>query len=245
MSLSPEEVERYARHLVLAEVGGAGQQRLAAARVAVIGAGGLGSPAIAYLAAAGVGRLAVIDDDAVSLSNLQRQIIHASDAVGQAKVESAARAVAALNPHVRVECHRVRFDARSASLLRGADVVVDGSDNAATRYALADACADLAIPLVTAAVNRFDGYLTTLTPHERRPDGTPWPSYRTLFPEPPPETLVEACAEVGILGVVTGVIGALQANETLKLILNVGEPLRGRLLMFDARTTRFDTITYG
>ena len=244
MSFSPDEIERYARHLVLGEVGGPGQQRLAAARVVVIGAGGLGSPAIAYLAAAGVGTLVVVDDDTVSLSNLQRQILHGTPDVGRAKTASAADAVARINPHVRLIAEPIRFTAAHSELLEGASVVIDGSDNAATRYALSDACFKARVPLVSGAVNGFDGQVTTLTPHERRADGTPWPSYRCLFPDPPPDALVDRCAEVGILGVVTGVIGTLQANEALKLILGIGEPLRGRLLMFDACSARFETIAY-
>ena len=245
MTLDAEEISRYARHLVLADVGGPGQQRLKGARVLVVGAGGLGSPVIAYLAAAGVGTLRVADPDTVSLSNLQRQIIHGTGDVGRPKVDSAVDAVARINPGVSLEGRTVRFDASSAEmLLAGCDVVADGSDNAATRYAVADACARAGIPLVSAAVNGFDGHVTTLTPYERTPEGEPWPTYRCLFPDPPPDALVDECARTGILGVVTGIIGTLQANEVLKLILRIGEPLRGRLLLFDARATRFETIAY-
>lgn len=244
MSFGADEIERYARHLVLHDVGGAGQQLLKDATVAVIGAGGLGSPVIAYLAAAGVGTIRVIDDDTVSLSNLQRQILHGTPDVGRPKVESAAAAVARLNPHVRLDPRPVRFTEGRGDLLAGCHVVADGSDNAATRYAVADAACRAGVPLVSAAVNGFDGSVTTLTPHQRRPDGTPWPTYRCLFPDPPPDALIDTCAETGILGVVTGVIGTIQATEVVKLILGVGEPLRGRLLLFDARDMRFDTMAY-
>lgn len=245
MSFAPEEVERYARHLVLTDVGGPGQQALKAARVAVVGAGGLGSPLIAYLAAAGIGTIRVIDDDAVALSNLQRQIIHRTGDVGRPKTESAADAVAALNPHVTVEGRQARVDAgNAADLLAGATVVADGSDNALTRYVVSDACFHLGLPLVSAAVFGFDGHLTTLKPHENAADGTPNPTYRCLFPDPPPDAMVDECARNGILGAVTGVLGTLQASEVLKLILGIGEPLVGRLLLFDARGMRFEEIGY-
>lgn len=245
MTFAPEEIERYARHLVLSEVGGAGQQRLKAAHVAVVGAGGLGAPVIQYLAAAGMGTITVIDPDHVSLSNLQRQVIHGTDMVGLAKTASAVEAVRRLNPHVTVLPVAERLsDANAMALLADADVIADGSDNAATRYAVSDACARLGRPLVSAAVNGFDGHVTTLTPHERRADGSPWPTYRCLFPDPPPDAMVDECSRTGILGIVTGVIGTLQANEVLKLVLGIGVPLRGALLLFDARTTRFETIAY-
>lgn len=245
MSFSSEEVERYARHLVLADVGGPGQQKLKSAQVTVIGAGGLGSPVIAYLAAAGVGTIRVVDDDQVALSNLQRQILHRTEDVGRPKVESAADAVAALNPHVRFEAQAARIDAANAAdLLAGSMVVADGSDNAATRYVVADACEALRIPLVSAAVFGFDGHVTTLLPHGHAADGTPNPTYRCLFPDPPPDAMVDECARNGILGAVTGVVGTLQANEVLKLVLGIGTPLVGRLLLFDARDTRFETIAY-
>ncbi|MEM0907012.1 MAG: HesA/MoeB/ThiF family protein [Pseudomonadota bacterium] len=245
MSFSADEVERYARHLVLAGVGGPGQQALKAARVVVIGAGGLGSPLIAYLAAAGVGTLRIVDDDKVALSNLQRQIIHKTDDVGRQKTQSAADAVREINPHVTVELCAERFcHDNSARLFEGASVVADGSDNALTRYAVADAAAAHRVPLVSGAVHGFDGHLTTLIPYETRADGLLNPTYRCLFPETPDETDVDACARVGILGAVTGVIGSLQANEVLKLITGFGTPLVGRLLIFDGRDMRFETITY-
>jgi len=245
MSLTGEEIERYARHLVLSEVGGPGQARLKAARVSIIGAGGLGAPVIQYLAAAGVGTIEVVDDDTVAVSNLQRQIIHSTHDVGRPKVESTTEAVRRINPNVRLMGHRVRLGADNAhELVAGRDVVADGSDNAATRYLVADACCRAGVPLVSAAVNGFDGHVTTLTPHEARPDGRRWPTYRCLFPDPPPDALVDECSRTGILGVVPGVVGTLQANEVLKLLLGIGEPLRGRLLLFDGRICRFEEVHY-
>jgi molybdopterin/thiamine biosynthesis adenylyltransferase len=244
--LSPQELERYARHIVLPEIGGPGQQKLKRARVLVVGAGGLGAPVLEYLAAAGVGTLGIVDDDTVSLSNLQRQVIHDTDAVGSPKAESAARAIARINPHVAVEMHATRLTAENAAdLVRRYDIVADGSDNFDTRYAVSDTCAAEMRPLVSAAVGRFDGSITVLKPFERRADGRPWPSYRDLFPEPPPAGLVPSCAEAGVLGALTGVVGTLQALEVIKLITEIGEPLLGRLLLYDALGARFDTIRYG
>ena len=244
--LDSQELERYARHIVLADVGGPGQQQLKSARVLVVGAGGLGSPVIAYLAAAGVGTIGIVDDDVVSLSNLQRQIIHDTDCVGMRKVESARRAVARINPHVKVEIWPVRLDARNAfALLAMYDIVADGTDNFATRYVLADLCEEVGIPLVTAAVGQFDGSLTTLKPHAAGPDGKPYPRYRDLFPVEPPPGVLPTCAEAGILGALTGVMGSLQAMEIVKEITGAGEGLAGRLLLYDARAARFDTLRYG
>jgi molybdopterin/thiamine biosynthesis adenylyltransferase len=238
--LSPEELERYARHIVLPEVGGPGQQRLKAARVLIIGAGGLGAPVAAYLAAAGVGTLGIVDDDTVSLSNLQRQILHDSERVGAPKVESAKAALARINPHVAVETHPVRMsDGNADDLIAGYDIVADGSDNFTTRFLAADRCAVLEKPLVTAAVGRFDGSVTTLLPFR---DGNP--GYRDVFPEPPPDGLVASCAEAGILGALTGIIGSIQALEVLKLIVGIGEPLVGRLLLYDGLGQSFETIRY-
>ena len=242
---SPDEIERYARHLVLPEVGGPGQQKLKAARVLVLGAGGLGAPLIQYLAAAGIGTIGIVDDDVVALSNLQRQVIHDTGTVGVAKVESARRAVMRLNPHVRVETHALRLDAENADALIGAyDVVADGTDNFETRFLAADRCEALERPLVTAAVGRFDGSLTTLLPWETNGEGVPNPSFRDLFPEPPPPGLLPGCAEAGILGALTGILGSLQAAEVLKLVTGIGEPLVGRLLLVDALSMRFETIRY-
>ena len=243
--LSTEELERYARHIVLPEIGGPGQQRLKRARVLVVGAGGLGAPLLAYLAAAGVGTIGIVDDDTVSLSNLQRQVIHDTQSLGMKKVESAARAIRRINPHVTVDRHVLRLAADNAeSILGSYDIVADGCDNFATRYAVADACSVLKRPLVTAAVGRFDGTLTVLTPYEMAKDGRSNPSYRDIFPEPPPEGLVPRCAEAGILGALTGVMGTLMAMEVIKLIAGIGEPLIGRFLMYDALGARFETISY-
>ena len=242
---SPEELERYARHIVLPEIGGAGQQKLKRARVLVVGAGGLGAPVLQYLAAAGVGTLGIVDDDVVSLSNLQRQVIHDTTAVGTSKLDSAKTAIARINPNVSVCLHSFHLDAGNArELVARYDVVADGSDNFETRYAVADACAAEGRPLVHAAVGRFDGSVTVLKPFEIGPDGRRNPSYRDLFPEPPPAGLVPSCAEAGVLGALTGVIGTLQALEVIKLITGIGEPLVGRLLLYDALAARFDTIRY-
>ena len=243
--LSSEELERYARHIVLSEIGGPGQQKLKRARVLVIGAGGLGAPVLSYLAAAGVGTLGIVDDDTVSLSNLQRQIIHATASVGQKKVTSAAAAVEGINPHVRVETHALRLtESNARGLVAAYDIVVDGSDNFATRYAVADACAAEKRPLVTASVGRFDGSLTVLAPYSKDKEGRPNPSWRDLFPAPPPEGMVPSCAQAGVMGALTGVLGTLQAVEVIKLVTGVGEPLVGRLLLYDGLATRFDTIRY-
>jgi molybdopterin-synthase adenylyltransferase len=243
--LSPEELERYARHIVLRDVGGPGQAALKRARVLSIGAGGLGAPALLYLAAAGVGTLGVIDDDTVALSNLQRQVIHGTPEIGEPKVDSAAAAIRRLNPHVSVETHAARLDAGNALDLIGRyDIVADGSDNFTTRYLVSDACYLARKPLVTAAVGVFDGTLTTIRAHERGPDGRPNPTYRCLFPEPPPPGTVPACAEAGILGALTGVLGSLMALEVIREIVGFGEGLVGRLVMLDARSMRFETLQY-
>lgn len=245
MALSPDEVERYARHLVLPEVGGPGQARLKAARVLVIGAGGLGAPLIQYLAAAGIGTIGLVDDDTVSLSNLQRQVIHATSDIGRRKVESASEAVSRLNPHVAVEAHALRLTPENAPDLIGAyDVVADGSDNFATRYAVSDACFHARRPLVTAALGRFDGSLTTLRPYEADARGRPNPTYRCLFPNPPPPGSVAPCAEAGVLGALAGIMGSLMALEVIRTVTDFGEPLVGRLLMVDTRAMRFETLGY-
>jgi adenylyltransferase/sulfurtransferase len=244
--LSADELERYARHIVLREVGGPGQAALKKARVLVIGAGGLGAPVLLYLAAAGVGTLGIVDDDAVSLSNLQRQVIHGTPDIDTPKVASAAAVIARLNPHVAVETHAVRLDASNAlDLIGDYDVVADGSDNFATRYLVSDACYFAKIPLVTAAVGTFDGSLTTLRAHETGADGRPNPTYRCLFPEPPPAGSVPACAEAGILGALPGVVGSLMALEVIREIVGFGEGMVGRLLMIDALSLRFETLRYG
>lgn len=245
MAFSPEEIERYARHIVLHDVGGPGQQKLKAATVLVIGAGGLGAPVLLYLAAAGVGRLILVEDDVVSLSNLQRQVIHRTQDVDRPKTDSARDAVAALNPHVELVTHKVRIDAVNAlDLIAEADLVVDGSDNFSTRYLVSDACVLAKKPLVTAALGAFDATVTTIRAHETGPDGTPNPTYRCLFPEPPPAGTVPACAEAGVLGALAGVAGSLAALEAIRVIVGFGEGLVGRLLMIDARSMRFETLSY-
>ena len=244
--LTSDELERYARHIVLREVGGPGQAALKKARVLVVGAGGLGAPVLLYLAAAGVGTLSVIDDDTVALSNLQRQVIHATDDVGRPKVDSAAAAVRRLNPHVTIKTHDVRLTAANAlDLIGDCDIVADGSDNFTTRYLVSDACYFAKRPLVTGAVGTFDGTLTTIRAHERDANGSPNPTYRCLFPEPPPPGTVPACAEAGILGALTGVLGSMMALEVIREIVGFGEGLVGRLLMVDARAMRFETLIYG
>jgi molybdopterin/thiamine biosynthesis adenylyltransferase len=243
--LSPDELERYARHIVLREVGGPGQAALRNARVLVIGAGGLGAPVLLYLAAAGVGTLGVIDDDVVTLSNLQRQVIHTTPDLNSPKVDSAAAMIRRLNPHVAVESHGMRLTAQNALDLIGRyDIVADCSDNFATRYLVADACYFAKKPLVTAALGTFDATLTTIRAHERGKDGKPNPTYRCLFPEPPPPGSVPACAEAGVLGALAGVIGSMMALEVIREIVGFGENLVGRLLMVDARAMRFETLRY-
>jgi molybdopterin-synthase adenylyltransferase len=244
--LSEEELERYARHIVLHEVGGPGQAALKRARVLVVGAGGLGAPSLLYLAAAGVGTLGVVDDDAVSLSNLQRQVIHGTPDVGAPKVDSARATIGRINPHVTVETHALRLVAANALDIIGRyDIVADGSDNFATRYLVSDACYFARKPLVTAAMGTFDGTLTTIRAHERGSDGKPNPSYRCLFPEPPPPGSVPACAEAGVLGAMAGVLGSMIALQVIREIVGFGESLVGRLVMFDARAMRFETLRYG
>lgn len=245
MSLSSDEVERYARHIVLREIGGPGQQKLRRARVLVVGAGGLGSPLALYLAAAGVGTIGIVDDDAVSLSNLQRQVIHGTQDVGRPKTASAADALARVNPHVVVEAHETRLTPENAmALVASYDVVADGSDNFSTRYLVADASALAGRPLVTASLGTFDATLTTIRAHERRPDGTPNPTWRCLFPEPPPPGTVPSCAEAGVLGALAGMMGSMMAIEVVREIVGFGTGLVGRLLVVDARDMRFETLSY-
>lgn len=243
--LTPDELTRFARHIVLRHVGGPGQQRLRAARVLVVGAGGLGSPVLLYLAAAGVGTLGIVDDDTVSLSNLQRQVIHGMADLERPKVASASEAIAALDPAIRVVPHATRLTAENvAALIAEYDVIADGSDNFDTRYLLADACAEAGKPLVTAAVNEMHGSLTTLRPYETRADGTPWPGYRDLYPEKPPADAIPTCAQAGVLGALCGVIGSLQAVEVIRQITPFGTPLLGKILLVDALDMRFETFEY-
>lgn len=241
LTLETDEIQRYARHIILPEIGGAGQQKLKGSKIAVLGAGGLGSPVIAYLAAAGVGHLGLIDDDQVDISNLQRQIIHDSEEVGTDKIDSARKSVARINPHTKLIGHKARLTADNAEqLLSSYDLVIDGSDSFPTRYAIADAAERLNIPMVMAAVGRFDGSLTVFKPYEGNN-----PSIYDLYPKAPPEGLLPSCAESGIVGALTGVIGTLQAMEAIKLIVGIGEPLVGRLLLYDGLHARFDEIKYG
>ena len=246
MTLGEDEVERYARHIVLRDVGGPGQQRLKAARVLVVGAGGLGAPLVQYLAAAGIGTIGLVDDDVVSLSNLQRQVLFGTGDLGRPKTEVAQEAVGRLNPHVVVEPHAGRLtEANARELVRAYDVVADGSDNFATRYAVSDAGCREARPLVTAALGMFDGSITTLRPFERNEDGEPNPTYRCLFPEPPPPGAVPTCAEAGVLGALAGLMGSLMAIEVIRQVVGFGEGLVGRLLLVDTAGMRFETLRYG
>jgi adenylyltransferase/sulfurtransferase len=239
LDFTEAELSRYSRHILLAEVGAVGQARLRAARVLVVGAGGLGSPLALYLAAAGVGTLGIVDDDRLELSNLQRQVAHSTARLGRNKAESAAEALAALNPEVRVEAHPRRMDAAAArELIPSYDLVCDGTDNFGTRFLLGDACHLLGRPLVSAAVLRFEGQLSVFRSHE----GPPHACHRCLHPQPPPPGLVPSCSEAGVLGAVTGVMGTLQATEVLKLVLGIGETLSDRLLLWDALDARFRTI---
>ncbi len=243
--LSQDELERYARHIVLRDVGGSGQQKLKSARVLVIGAGGLGSPVLQYLAAAGVGTLGIVDDDIVSLSNLQRQIIHDTDKVGTIKTASAASAIGRINPHTRVEQWPIRMTPQNAyALLSCYDVVADGSDNFDTRFLAAEICEALGIPLVNAAVGQFDGSVTTLKPYQRDEEGNLLPGLRDIFPVKPSPGTVPSCQEAGVMGTLTGIVGTIQAQEVIKEIAGFGEGLIGRLLMIDARSMRFETISY-
>ncbi len=236
---SEDEIRRYARHILLREVGGNGQAKLKAARVLIIGAGGLGSPLGLYLAAAGVGMIGLVDPDILELSNLQRQIAHTTARIGAPKVDSAAQAMREINPLVTVNTYNMKLDAENvAALIAGYDVICDGTDNFATRFLLADACVAGRRTLVSAAVLRFEGQLATFKPHEDRQG----PCYRCLYPEPPPEGLVPSCSEAGVLGAVTGVMGTLQATEVLKEIMGIGESLSGRLIIWDALAMQFRTV---
>jgi molybdopterin-synthase adenylyltransferase len=241
--LSPEEIKRYKRHLLLKEVGGQGQQKLQAARVLVVGAGGLGSPLVMYLAAAGVGGIGIIDDDTVSIDNLQRQVVYATPDAGAPKAERAAAFCQAINPYVQAEAMPFRLTGENAlEIISRYDIVADGSDNFGTRYLINDACYFAKKPMVFAALGQFDGYLSTFRAYEKDAAGNPLPSYRCLFPEAPPRGTVASCEEAGVLGPVAGVLGTLQAVEVIKEILGVGEGLAGKLLMYEALSARFQTI---
>jgi adenylyltransferase/sulfurtransferase len=237
--LTAAERGRYARHLILPDVGIEGQQKLKDASVCVIGAGGLGSPALLYLAAAGIGRIGIVDDDLVDLTNLQRQIIHSNAAIGESKAESAARRISELNPEIKVEIHNCRLGVENGlEILAEYDVIVDGVDNIPTRYIISDACEILGKPWVYGSIFRFEGQ-TSLFNH------LGGPNYRDLFPDPPPPEAVPSCAEAGVLGVLPGVIGSIQATEALKVILEIGETLSGRLLVYDAKNLDFKTLKIG
>jgi molybdopterin/thiamine biosynthesis adenylyltransferase/rhodanese-related sulfurtransferase len=238
--LTPAERERYARHLLIPEVGEAGQLRLLQSRVALVGAGGLGSPIAFYLAAAGVGTLGLIDDDHIERSNLQRQILHTEARIGTSKARSAAETLTAFNPALKVELHELRLDSSNVeAVLQGYDLVIDGSDNLPTRYLVNDACVRLGIPEVYGAIFRFEGQMSVFWPAGDRPS----PCYRCLFPEPPPPELAPSCAEAGVMGVLPGVVGTMMATEALKLLVGMGNPLIGRLLTYDALAGSFDVLT--
>lgn len=240
MALTTGEIERYARHLVLHEVGGPGQNKLKHAKVLVIGAGGLGAPLLYYLAAAGAGTIGIADHDSVSISNLQRQIVHTTARVGMAKTASARESLEALNPHVRIVEHTLRMTVDNAlDIVRDYDIVADGCDNFSTRFLMSDACYFAGKTLVSAAVGQFDGQLSTFKPHEKGPDGMPWPTYRCLMGGLPPRGLFPACEEAGVLGALPGILGSMQAMEVIKELLGIGESLAGRLLMYDALASRF------
>jgi molybdopterin/thiamine biosynthesis adenylyltransferase/rhodanese-related sulfurtransferase len=231
--MTPEQSLRYARHTMLPEVGEAGQAKLLQSKVLCLGAGGLGSPSGLYLAAAGVGTIGFVDDDVVDASNLQRQILHATDRVGMPKVESAKVAIAGLNPDVKVIAHQTRLSSENVmDIIKDYDLIVDGADNFPTRYLLNDAALKLGKPVVHASIYRFEGQLTTFIPYEG-------PCYRCLYPSPPPADMAPSCQEAGVLGVLCGVIGSLQANEAIKILLGIGKPMAGRLLMFDALGLKF------
>jgi len=239
LDFTEDDIRRYSRHILLPEVGGIGQARLRDARVLVVGAGGLGSPLLLYLAAAGVGTIGLVDDDVVDISNLQRQVVHTTAAIGVAKVRSAAATARALNPGVTIEEHQTRLTPLNALDLVGAyDLVCDGTDNFATRFLVADACVLAGRTLVSAAVLRFDGQLSTFKPQA----GPDFPCYRCLYPEPPPDGMIPSCSEAGVFGAVTGVMGTLQATEVLKELLGIGETLAGKLLIWDALATRFRVV---
>jgi adenylyltransferase/sulfurtransferase len=236
IEFTDEQIERYSRHIILPEVGGSGQQKMLDARILLLGAGGLGSPAAYYLAAAGIGNLGIVDFDQVDLSNLQRQIIHSTERIGMLKTESAKKTIQALNPDVNVTLYNEKMDSNNImSLIKDYDYVVDGSDNFPTRYLVNDACVMKNKTLIHGSIYRFEGQVTVFKPG----DG---PCYRCLYPEPPPPGMVPNCQEGGVLGVLAGVIGNLQVVEVLKLILGIGKPLVGKLLIYDALNTEFRSL---
>ena len=240
VEITDEQLLRYARHIVLDEVGEEGQGILLAAKALIVGAGGLGSPLLMYLAAAGVGTLGVVDDDSVDITNLQRQVVHTTDRVGAAKVESARETIAGINPELQLETHRARLDRHNVlDIIADYDIVADGSDNFPTRYLLNDACYLARKPLISAALLRFEGQLSTFKAFEEGNN----PCYRCLFREPPPDNLVPRCDQAGIFGVLAGVMGSLQATEVLKEILCLGDSMSGSLLIYDSLQVSFHKIT--
>lgn len=226
--MTPEEIERYARHIVLREIGGPGQQKLLKAKVLVIGAGGLGSPALMYLAAAGVGTLGIIDDDVVSLSNLQRQVLHSTEAIGKPKTTSAIEAITRINPNITVIPHQTRLTAENSAVIGDYDLVLDGSDNFDTRYLVNEICAKLAVPLISAAMSQWEGQISIYDPAQ----GTP--CYACVFPNRPADGLAPSCAEAGVMGALAGVMGSMMAGETIKHITGAGQTLRSEILIYDA-----------
>ncbi len=239
MALSDDELERYARHIVLPEVGGPGQSKLKNAKVLVIGAGGLGAPCLLYLAAAGVGAIGICDHDTVGLSNLQRQVIHTTKNVGMGKTASAKQTLTALNPHPRIIEHATRLTAENAmEIISGYDIVADGCDNFSTRFLVSDACYFAQKPLVSAAVGQFDGQISTFKPYLKTDTGEPFPTYRCFIGDLPPPGLFPACEEAGILGALPGILGSMQAMEVMKEVLEIGDSLTGRLLMYDALSAK-------
>jgi adenylyltransferase/sulfurtransferase len=237
MELTEQQVQRYSRHIILQEVGGKGQLKLAGAKVLLIGAGGLGSPAALYLAAAGIGTIGLVDGDVVDLSNLQRQILHSTASLGQPKVESGRKTLAAINPEISIKTYHQLVDADNIlPLIKEYDVVLDGSDNFATRFLVNDACFFAKRTLISASMFRFEGQLTTIKPHAG------YPCYRCLYPEPPPAGLVPNCQEAGVLGVLAGTMGVLQASEAIKEILGIGETIADRLLIYDALEMKFRKV---
>lgn len=238
MELTDQQIQRYSRHIILNEVGGKGQQKLSRAKVLIIGAGGLGSPAGLYLAAAGIGTIGLVDGDVVDLSNLQRQILHTTATVGHLKVESGQQTLSALNPDCTIKTYQYHVDAATIlGLIQDYDIILDGSDNFTTRFLVNDACFFGKKTLISGSIFRFEGQLTTIKPHEG------YPCYRCLYPEPPPAGMVPSCQEAGVLGVLAGTIGVLQASEAIKEILNIGETLADKLLLYDALDMTFRKVS--
>ena len=243
MDFTENQIERYARHILLPEVGGTGQVRLLQSSALVVGAGGLGSPVLLYLAAAGVGRIGVIDPDVVDLSNLQRQVLHTTASIGSAKVDSARKTIAAINPDVVLETHEARLDPDNImALISGYDIVADGTDNFETRFLINDACYLAQRPLVSAAILRFDGQISTYRAYDRNGEGNHGPCYRCIFREPPPPGQIPSCAEAGVLGALCGVMGSLQATEIVKELLGIGDSLSGTLMMYEGLASEFRRI---